>query len=569
MWDWVEQPRELYPHPMGNIAPRVRLWMRAKRIYKTISAMLSFSRHLNSGVLNPKMQNFHSRLSIISLLFFFLCAAAQAEAQSTFQISIGPLFTVNSTADSADANPGNGLCADSNGQCTLRAAIQESNQEPNPDVTSTNVIIFALPNPAVIDLKLGELNITSGIWIFGPGARRLTVQRSFAPDASNFRIFHVATNGPGVEIRRMSIRNGNAGTQDGGGILVDMDSGVSLSDVAITGNSGANGGGVAGAGRAALFMNRVLVNSNTATLKGGAIFNQGFFGPKITNSTITNNTAATGGAIYNTGSLSLANNTISNNTATVAATSIFNESGSINVLNTIIGRDTPSAIASLSGSFTSGGNNIVTDSRNSTGFTNGVNNDQVSENNAIDPLLGALANNGGHTDTRALLTGSPAIDAGNDCVLTDSCSTFPRNGLSSDQRGRYQRKVGTAVDVGAFEAGASPIGSIISFSMVPRAGIPAFFGSSIAVLTSATTNEKFYGAVNPFGSIRFQNISADFYILEIRGKRAGTSGGPFPLGFDEIPIGAPSAQFAETEKLSGFRLIIDRSKSGSQAVPAK
>src|SRR5215203_6642061 len=215
------------------------------------------------------MQNFHRRLSI-SLLLFFLCAATDANAQSTIQISIGPLFTVNSTADTIDANPGDGLCADSNGQCTLRAAIEESNQEPTPNVTSTNVIIFALPNPAVIDLTLGELNITSGIWIFGPGARRLTVQRSFAPGTANFRIFRVASNGPGVEIRRMSIRNGNAGSQNGGGILVDVDSGVHVADVAITSNSGANGGGIAVAGRT-LILSRVLVTSNSAAFKGGGI----------------------------------------------------------------------------------------------------------------------------------------------------------------------------------------------------------------------------------------------------------------------------------------------------------
>ena len=133
------------------------------------NAMFSRFRTLKS-----KMQNFHGRLTIISLLFFSFCAANEAAAQSSGVISIGPLFTVNSAADTIDANPGDGRCADSNGQCTLRAAIQESNVEPTPNVTSTNVIIFALPNPAVIDLTLGELNITSGIWIFGPGARRLT-----------------------------------------------------------------------------------------------------------------------------------------------------------------------------------------------------------------------------------------------------------------------------------------------------------------------------------------------------------------------------------------------------------
>ena len=508
------------------------------------------------------MQNFHRCLSVISLVLFSFCAATAVTAQSTFQISIGPLFTVTSTADSTDANPGDGLCADSNGRCTLRASIQESNHEPIPNVNSINVIIFALPNLAVIDLKLGELNITSGMWIFGPGARRLTVQRSFAPGTGDFRVFRVASNGPGVEIRRMTIRNGNAGSQNGGGILVDVDSGVHVVDVAIIANSGANGGGIAVAGRT-LILSRVLINSNSATSKGGGIFNQGFPGPRITNSTITNNSAATGGAIHNTGSLLLANDLISNNTATDGATSILNESGSIDVLNTIIGRDAQSANGSLSGSFTSIGNNIVTDSRNSTGFTNGVNNDQVSENNAIDPRLGTLANNGGHTDTRALLTGSPAIDAGNDCVVTASCAAAPfLFALSSDQRGRYQRKVGNAVDVGSFEAGAVPSSAIISFGMMPRQGAPAFFSGVIAELTSATTNEKFYSAVNPFGAIRFQNIPADFYVLQLRGKRASFSGGLFPLDLDEVPNGLPPGRFNATESLSGFRFMIDELKAG-------
>jgi hypothetical protein len=89
------------------------------------------------------------------------------------------------------------------------------------------------------------------------------------------------------------------------------------------------------------------------------------------------------------------------------------------------------------------------------------------------------------------------------------------------------------------------------------------------VLTSATTNEKLYSAVNPFGAVKFQNIAADFYILEIKGKRAFNSIGPFPLGFDEIPIGSPTDQFNATGNLSGFRFIIEGSKSGSKALMAK
>lgn len=504
------------------------------------------------------MQRSHLLVFTTCLLFFSICAATRAKAQPSFQISIGPLFTVNSTADTIDANPGDGLCADSNGQCTLRAAIQESNQEPDPNVTSTNVIIFALPNPSVIDLTLGELNITSGAWIFGPGARRLTVQRSFAPGTANFRVFHIATDGAGVEIRRMSIRNGNASDQNGGGILVEVTSGLSVSDVAISANSAANGGGIANAGRP-LFVNRVLVNSNTATAQGGGIFNQGFLSPQITNSTITNNTAFTGGAIYNRGSLWLVNNTISGNGASDAARSIFNESGSINVLNTIIGSDNSSTPASLAGSFISRGNNIITDARNSTGFTNGLNNDQVSDENIINPLLGILTDNGGHTDTRALHSGSPAIDAGNDCVLIGKCpSAILLNGLSSDQRGRYQRKFGNAVDIGAFEAGPNPVSSSISFRMMPRPETPAFSGGAIATLTSATTNEKFYSSVNPFRSFSFHNVAADFYILEIKGKRALFNSGPIPIAFDGVPLGFSTGPLTAAENLRGFRFIVEQ-----------
>src|SRR5581483_8003737 len=36
-------------------------------------------------------------------------------------------FTVNSLADAGDATPGDGVCNDGTGNCTLRAAIQEAN----------------------------------------------------------------------------------------------------------------------------------------------------------------------------------------------------------------------------------------------------------------------------------------------------------------------------------------------------------------------------------------------------------------------------------------------------------
>ena len=64
----------------------------------------------------------------------------------------------------------------------------------------------------------------------------------------------------------------------------------------------------------------------------------------------------------------------------------------------------------------------------------------------IDPLLAALADNGGRTRTHALLPGSPAIDAGSN-----------PQGAAFDQRGPgFPRRFGVASDIGAFEAGPRP-----------------------------------------------------------------------------------------------------------------
>src|SRR3954470_13424194 len=43
-------------------------------------------------------------------------------------------FVVNTTADTQDAAPGNGACADSGGACSLRAAITEANALGGADI---------------------------------------------------------------------------------------------------------------------------------------------------------------------------------------------------------------------------------------------------------------------------------------------------------------------------------------------------------------------------------------------------------------------------------------------------
>ena len=72
----------------------------------------------------------------------------------------------------------------------------------------------------------------------------------------------------------------------------------------------------------------------------------------------------------------------------------------------------------VSGDFTSGGHNLIGDGSGSTGFTNGTNGDQVGT--APTPSTRGSArwrNNGGPTQTKALLAGSPAIDTGDNNAI--------------------------------------------------------------------------------------------------------------------------------------------------------
>jgi hypothetical protein len=495
------------------------------------------------------MKFFTISLLMIVNIFFTTLAATNIHAQTPGDYG---LLTVNDSGDSHDVAPGDRICLDAAGKCTLRAAIEETNALPNGFFVN-----FTLPSGSVIDLTLGELKITQKVNIIGPGSEKLTVQRSPNAGTPQFRIFHVnladlSSLPVPVIIRGLTIRNGETAS-DGGGVFIFYQNIVQMTDVVLTNNRASSGGGIFNAG--ILYMSRSLVNANLGNgFFGGGISNLGSALSIISNSTLTNNSGASGGAVYNSGSLLLVNNTISHNSATSAGSGVSNAAnGTVYVLNTIIGMDTASS--SLSGAFNSKGNNLITDARNSTGFTNGVNGDQVSDNNAINPLLGNLSANGGATPTRALLAGSPAIDRGNTCVINGNCGEpFPQIfPMMSDQRKGFYRSVGGAPDVGAYESNST-------FSL-PKLGLGGVsfstrFAGAFVILTRAGDGEKFYASMNQFGNYRFNELDAAFYIFEVRSKRANT-GYIHHLDLDDfvLPPGAPL-----TFELANQKIVIEKNE---------
>jgi hypothetical protein len=132
---------------------------------------------------------------------------------------------------------------------------------------------------------------------------------------------------------------------------------------------------------------------------------------------------------------------------------IFKAEGAIvNVRNTIIASNTAPFGSDINGYsngqvepyrpvFNSLGNNLIginTDGFNAaSGFVNSVGGDRTGTIDVpLDPLLSPFANYGGNTDTHTLLPGSPAANAGNNCVVTATClSNNAAQPLTADQRG--------------------------------------------------------------------------------------------------------------------------------------
>ncbi|TFH66227.1 MAG: DUF946 domain-containing protein, partial [Gemmatimonadales bacterium] len=123
------------------------------------------------------------------------------------------------------------------------------------------------------------------------------------------------------------------------------------------------------------------------------------------------------------------------NAAPIGGGGVYNDSlGTLSLINTILADSI--AGGNCSGTITNGGNNIDDGTTCGWGSTDG----SIS---STDPLLSALADNGGPTETLALLTGSPAMDG----------VTFnaPNSAPSTDQRG-VPRPQGAGYDIGAFES---------------------------------------------------------------------------------------------------------------------
>jgi hypothetical protein len=353
-------------------------------------------------------------------------------------ICAGGTFVVTSTTDS--------------GAGSLRQAFA--------DASAANGGTICIDSPVVP----GPITITSGVLDY-TGTGPLTIQGNGKVVLGNntSAMIHASVTGDVLEIHDLTVTGGNASA--GAGVRSGNGS-VLLVDSTVTGNTASSfGAGVSGP---TVTVVRSTISNNTVTDGDGAGINAG--NATVINSTIAGNSAATqGGGIEAGISVTLVYATVVGNTSPVGA-------------NILVNNDEPlGSFASVVAQPLGGGMNcdvvLPTDSAgynysdgDSCGFTA-----TGDVENGASPQLGALAANGGPTETMLPAESSPLVDA----IPVANCHDDGASSIDTDQRGVARPQRG-GCDIGAVELAAetpvTPVTPVGPAAPTPVAARPAFTG---------------------------------------------------------------------------------------------
>ena len=410
-----------------------------------------------------------SRLGVLVVVVTLVASAGVVVALEGSAALAASTFVVDTTTDSHDAVPGDGICADAAGMCSLRAAAEEANDNVGADS-------IAVPAGSYTYTIASRIVFTEDVTVSGSGSGVTTI------DADGLcGVFGVDSQEIPASLRidGLTITGGDG---LGGGIHIAMGA-LNLFDSTVTGNTGPRGGGIFNdIGAASIFNSVIHGNVATDESGGGIVIDRGTM--FVTNSTISDNVAATpsaftygggvrnnavlvmtnstvsgnvsdvGGGIYNadSGSLTLAHTTVADNGASYPGAGIFNDGGSMALTASILDENTNPSVRSDCFSTvppTSGGYNFIGDGTGCM-WTAGSGDIVGTAAAPLSARLGPLQDNGGPTMTHALLPGPPVVI---NTIPPASCT------VAADQRG-VVRPQGEMCDKGAFEVEVQPVGLV-------------------------------------------------------------------------------------------------------------
>jgi hypothetical protein len=388
------------------------------------------------------------------------------------------------------------------GPGSLRNAVETANASLSDDTIVFD--ISGCPNEiCTIVLSSGELSVQSAeSGPFSDTSGNVTVLNPSGPQHivlsgnNTNRIFH-GELGSDLTIEGITLEKGysSGGTylQSGGAV---MSEGKLTLRNSVVRNSWSGYGAAIDSwnhvvlnGRQGLFIERTEVINNHSNY--GAIYTfEGYL--KIRDSTIANNQS---GGIWVDAWDTVPHADILNSTLSGNGLYAISLNGStMDMTNSTIIRNETGVEAGWFGGDAKIRNSVI--SENQTDLREGYLTWKNLGNNIFggSPLLGPLAYNGGPTRTHALLPGSPAIDAGNNCVLVENGCGTGSPSLPNDQRG-YGRN--GSVDIGAYEVNvAQPLytvsGRVIAPTGLPVRGAVVTVSEASGSSRSATTSSLGY-----------------------------------------------------------------------------
>ena len=329
----------------------------------------------------------------------------------------------------------------SDGQCSLIEAIVNANNDAATHadcVAGSGADTIVLPVNANVRLSVGLPSITSEITIEGNGAT--------IAGQGNFRLMD---NSGDLTLQSVTLSGGSSSGRGGGVFNFGT---LTIENSTISGNTADDGGGVFN-WYGILTIENSTISGNRAHDGGGVFNSAGVL--TITNSTVSGNVANEAGGLFNSffdygfgpsaATLTLNNSLIAGNQATVAP-EIEN--------NSIVTADNFNL-------FGADGNAGVV------GFTPGPTDIVPASGVTVADILGPLKNNGGPTQTHALVADSPAINAANPGGCVDSAGAL----LATDQRGFPRPFNGTICDIGSYELQGDPLTIGVTTPATGEAGV--------------------------------------------------------------------------------------------------
>jgi hypothetical protein len=382
------------------------------------------------------------------------------------------------------------------GSVTLNDCIISNNTAPVLGSFGAGIYNWSLPAPEPV---IGSITLNNSV-LTGNVANSSSGGAIFNEYVYDFNFGFSATSALTIVD---SLVISNTGTDlSGGGIynegnLTIVNSSVS-NNITLLAFTPGLGAGIYNNGVASI--TRSLIANNVGPSNGGGIYattNPEPLAPApsvtLTNSTVSDNKATNsdGGGLWNNGNaITTTNSTIAGNNAARGG-GLFLTVGSVppvTLRNTIIAQNTVSVSGpDVQGQVNNAFSNLIGDGTGSAGLVDQENGNQVGDNfNPINPVIGALKDNGGPTATRALLPGSPAINAGTN-------TGAPPN----DQRG-FKRPINTISDIGAYEFQPAGTSTVLASN-----SNPSIFGQPVTFTATVTGNAE--GSNNPQGVVTFRD----------------------------------------------------------------